>query len=239
MLRVVIADDEPLALDLLAALFDEVPGAEIVARAGSGEEAVEAVAAHRPDLVMLDVEMPGCGGLQAAFDLGGANRPEIVFVTAHDRFAVDAFDLNAADYLLKPVRLHRLRQAVDRVRRRRQAPAAPSAPEPFLWAPTREGRARVPESAIRWIEQQKDHALLHTAARSYMIRTTMGELERSLRDPELVRVHRSAIVRLGAVAAVRRSRKAVLLALDDGRLAPVGPSYAAETLRRLAVRTRP
>ncbi|HYE43884.1 MAG TPA: LytTR family DNA-binding domain-containing protein, partial [Caulobacteraceae bacterium] len=162
--------------------------------------------------------------------------PEIVFVTAHDRFAVDAFDLNAADYLLKPVRLHRLRQAVEKVRRRRQAPTgSPAVSEPFLWAPTREGRARVAEASIRWIEAEKDHALLHTPARSYMVRTTMGELARALRDPDLVRVHRSAIVRLGAVASVKRRRKAISLVLDDGRIVPVGPSYAAETLRRLSL----
>ncbi|HYE42751.1 MAG TPA: response regulator, partial [Caulobacteraceae bacterium] len=74
-LRAVIADDEPLALDLIEALMAEVAGVEIVARAGSGEEAVKAVAVHAPDLLLLDVEMPGCGGLQAAFELGGANRP--------------------------------------------------------------------------------------------------------------------------------------------------------------------
>lgn len=235
MLRVVIVDDEPLALELLQALFDDVPGVRVVGRAGAADDALRLARELDPDLVVLDVEMPGGSGLQAAVALRGA-RPQVVFVTAHDRFAVDAFEVDAADYLLKPVRLARVSQAVERVRARlaaaTPAPAEPPAGAEF-WASTRTGLTRVPERAIRWIEAQKDHVLLHTPERAYLVRTTMAGVATRLTDPDLQRVHRSAFVRMSAVTAVRRSRRALSLTLEGGRTVAVGPSYAEGVKRRL------
>src|SRR5688572_33193144 len=103
-LRVLLVDDEPLALDRLVALFRQLPDVEVVGTAGDGKEAAEAIATLRPDLVMLDVQMPEKSGLAVAADMAMEERPEIVFVTAFEQFAPDAFEVDATDYLLKPVR---------------------------------------------------------------------------------------------------------------------------------------
>ena len=118
-LRVLLVDDEALALERLEALFDDIDGTEVVGTALDGREALEKIEALTPDLVMLDIQMPGKSGLRVAADLPAEKRPEIVFATAFERYAPDAFDVEAADYLLKPVRFDRLRQAVERAKRRK------------------------------------------------------------------------------------------------------------------------
>ena len=118
-MRVLLVDDEALALDRLRTFFDNIDGVEVVGQAQDGDEALAEIARLTPDLVILDVQMPGKNGLRAAAELDIEPRPELVFVTAHEHYAPDAFDVDAADYLLKPVRFDRLRQAVDRARRRR------------------------------------------------------------------------------------------------------------------------
>jgi DNA-binding LytR/AlgR family response regulator len=158
----------------------------------------------------------------------------MIFLTAHAHHAVEAFELDAADYLLKPVRLERLRQALDRARRQRASRTPASGEEQEFWAPGRKGMVRVPVGAVRWIEAAKDHVFLHTEAQTHMLRTTMAALENKLEGSGLERVHRSIFVRLGAVKEIRRSRKALNLMLDDGVLVPVGPNYVAAVSARLA-----
>jgi DNA-binding LytR/AlgR family response regulator len=241
--RVLIVDDEQLALDRLRALFADIDGIEVVGEARDGNTALERVSQLAPDMVVFDIQMPGRSGLAAAADLGAVDRPEIVFVTAHEQYAADAFDVDAADYLLKPVRLDRLRQAVNRARRRRdlrtQASHAGRLAEEVqtlragrsavaddgFWVPERDGQRRVPIAAIRWIEAARDYVLLHTDTRSHMLRATMGALEERLAGGPLVRVHRSAFVRPDNVAEVRRVNRSVTLVLADGANVQVGPSY--------------
>ena len=119
-MRVLLVDDEALALDRLRTFFENIEGVEVVGQAQDGDEALTEIARLTPDLVILDVQMPGKNGLRAAAELDIDPRPELVFVTAHEHYAPDAFDVDAADYLLKPVRFDRLRQAVDRARRGRR-----------------------------------------------------------------------------------------------------------------------
>ncbi len=245
-MRVLIVDDEPLALDRLEVLFGDIAGVELVGRASDGQEAIEAVARLLPDLVLLDVEMPGRNGLRTAHELAEP-RPELIFVTAHEHYAPDAFEVDAADYLLKPVRFDRLRQAVERARRRRalrddagRASAladevatlrsAGNGNEPGLeadgfWVPERNGQRRVAIDQINWIEAAKDYVLLHTPTRSHMVRMTMGALEARLSATRLMRVHRSAFVRPDRVAEVRRQGRNVCLVLADGAQVQVGPNY--------------
>jgi two-component system response regulator LytT len=128
-LRTVVVDDEQLAREELCFLLDQIPGVEVVAQAGDGPEALNVIAEHAPDLVMLDVQMPGLTGFEVARRLlQGAVDSHLVFVTAYDRHAIEAFEVNAVDYLLKPVEAVRLATAVDRVRKRvlsdRPEPAA-------------------------------------------------------------------------------------------------------------------
>jgi DNA-binding LytR/AlgR family response regulator len=245
-MRVLLVDDETLALDRLGALLTDVEGAEVVGTATSGDEALSQIVSLKPDLVILDIQMPGRNGLRTAAEIDLDPRPEIVFVTAHEHYAPDAFDVDAADYLLKPVRFDRLRQAVERARRRRvlreqaeragvleeqvqtlRSGAAESRDEAGFWVPERQGQRRVHLDTINWIEAARDYVLLHTDMRSHMLRITMSALEEKLAGSALLRVHRSAFVRPDRVSEVRRENRSVTLVLADGSQVPVGPSYLA------------
>ena len=254
-MRVLLVDDEPLALDRLRFAFGDIAGAEVVGAARDGQEAGEMITALQPDLVILDVQMPGKTGLAVAAALPEERRPEIVFVTAFEHYGPDAFEVEAADYLLKPVRFDRLKQAVERARRRRaerealgrsavletEVAALKGAQPPVddgwwneIWTPGRHGMVRVPVDDIEWIEAARDYVLLHTRTRSHILRATMGALEKRLDPARLMRVHRSAFVRLEAVQEVQRPGKGTMnLVLRDGAVVQVGPNYSAAVLRAL------
>jgi DNA-binding LytR/AlgR family response regulator len=246
-LKVLLVDDEPAALERLAALFDQIPDTELVGVARNGREAAQAIADLTPDLVMLDIQMPELSGLALASALPAEHRPEIVFVTAFEVYAADAFAVEAADYLLKPVRFDRLRQAVERARRRRtlqrafeqhEAAAAPVRENDLdgIWVATRHGHVRVAVSEIDWIEAAKDYVLLHTATRSHIHRITMSALEQGLDPNKMIRVHRSAFVSPDRVEAVNRLGKGLIaLVLRDGVAVPVGPTYVKAVQARLGL----
>ena len=233
-MRVVVADDEPLARDLLRALLAEVPDVEVVGEAGDGVETVEKVTTLKPDLLILDIEMPGRDGMAAAELVRGqeAGRPGVIFATAHGDRAVDAFDLDAVDYLMKPIRRERLAEALERVRRRLAAADAEGSGDTDLtvdavWVSTRHGQVRAPLSEISHVLAAKDHVFLHLNGRAFMVRMTMGRAEALTGPHGLVRVHRSVLVRPERIAALTHVGKAVRLRLDDGTDLPVGPAYRA------------
>jgi two-component system LytT family response regulator len=254
-MKVLLVDDEALALDRLRVFCDDIDGIEVVGEAHDGDEALARIEALRPDLVILDIQMPGRNGLRTAADIRVEPRPELVFVTAHEHYAPDAFDLEAADYILKPVRFDRLRLATDRARRRRQlreaaaragmleaemeslrAGASASAGDPEIWVPERDGQRRVLIETIDWVEAARDYVLLHTELRSHMLRITMAALEEKLAGTPLIRVHRSAFVRPSKVAEIRRAQRSTMLLLNDGTSVQVGPSYVAAVEAALGVR---
>ena len=244
-MRVLIVDDEPLALERLRACLEGTPGVELVGSASDGDEAQQRIAELKPDLVLLDIQMPGRSGIAVMRALaGGQFRPEIVFVTAFTDFALDAFDLEAADYILKPVRFDRVQEAIRRARRRLHAASHPEvsletagttaaasgarAYDDAFWIKQRDGFLRVDVAQIRRVEAARDYALLHTASRTHIMRSTMGELERRLDPAQLVRVHRSAFVRVDLVRRVERNgRNLMRLHTEDGAMVEVGASYAA------------
>jgi len=240
-LRVVVADDEPLALERLLFAFRDIPDTEVVGTATNGIEAGEKIAQLRPDVAILDIQMPGRTGLGVAALIPAEQRPDIIFLTAFDQHAIDAFEVEAADYILKPLRLDRLRQAIERVRRRRlhrptglAVDAAPASGDDCFWVQERSGMVRVAWADIEWIEAAKDYVLLHTASRSYILRATMNAIEERVEPARLLRVHRSNFVRPGAVRAIQYSPSgAAVLVLNDGAAVPVGPSYTPDVLRRL------
>ncbi|PIB94570.1 DNA-binding response regulator [Caulobacter sp. FWC2] len=246
-MKVLLVDDEPAALERLTALFDQIPDTELVGVARNGREAAEAIADLSPDLVMLDIQMPELSGLALASELPAERRPEIVFVTAFEVYAADAFAVEAADYLLKPVRFDRLRQAVERARRRHtlqkvfeqaEAATAPVRENDLdgIWVATRHGHVRVAVSEIDWIEAAKDYVLLHTATRSHIHRITMSALEQGLDPNRMIRVHRSAFVSPDRVEAVNRLGKGLIaLVLRDGVAVPVGPTYVKVVQARLGL----
>lgn len=253
-MRVLLVDDEALALDRLRTLFADIDDVEVVGQASDGDMALEQIAALHPDLVILDIQMPGRNGLRTAAALEPEKRPEIIFVTAHEHYAPDAFEVDAADYLLKPVRFDRLRQAVNRARRRGElrqqaeqngrlmeevetlrAKGGGRSDDSGFWVPERHGHRWVPIEVIGWIEAARDYVLLHTETRSHMLRATMAALEEKLAGTGLVRVHRSAFVRPEKVAEIRRANRSLTLVLDDGAHVQVGPSYIDTLTEKLGL----
>jgi DNA-binding LytR/AlgR family response regulator len=249
LLKVLLVDDEPLALRRLTTLFGDLDDVTVVGTAATGREAEQQITALAPDLVMLDISMPQKSGLRVATDLPPEARPEIIFVTAFEQYAPDAFEVDAADYLLKPVRFDRLRQAIERARRRRAMRDAvqrvsalddgtEEAPANDIWVQVQGGQLRLPIEHIEWIEAAKDYVMLHTSTRSYMHRISMAALELLLDRSDLMRVHRSTFVRMALVSKVQRLGKGLIaLEMRDGAIVSVGPSYVKAVLARLGLNT--
>lgn len=229
-LRAFVVDDEPLAVDRIRQALEGVPGVEVTGWAHDAAAATEALRATAPDLLLLDIEMPGASGLDLARTLG-EDGPEVVFVTAFQDHAASAFDLAAVDYVVKPFEPDRLRAAVWRARRRRAAPVppAPRAFLPCIWAPTRSGLVRVPVCDIEWVEAAGDYVLVHTQTQSHLLRGPLSALAERLDPARIVRTHRSALVQLDAVREVRRTRWGRWnLVLQSGSIVPVGELYQAQ-----------
>ena len=214
-LRVLIVDDEPLARQSIRRHLQPHTDIEVIGECGNGRAAVEAILAQRPDLVFLDVQMPEMDGFQVIERVGAARMPEVIFATAWDRYALQAFDASAVDYLLKPFRKERFDRALERARRRIAQGAGENLPERLLAALTARTsyleRIPVVESGriifvsaddIEWIESAGNYVRVHTGKRSYEIRETLSHLEGKLDPKHFVRVHRSTIVNARRVREV-------------------------------------
>ena len=245
-LKVLIADDEPLAAERLQMMLARLPGVHLVGTAHDGESAVRMAEALVPDLVLLDIAMPGLDGIEVARALSRqSNSPAVVFVTAFDQFAVAAFDVAAIDYLMKPVEGQRLSRAIDRARAyieslgEEPAPAIAVPPSPWLeefWASDLSGLVRIASRDIDRVTAERDYMRLHVGKRSWLIHHSMTALEEGL-DPELfVRLHRSAIVRRDFIVGFSRNPSGRWIArLADGSEQPVGRLYA-DQVRQIAGR---
>jgi len=239
-IRVLLVDDEQLAIDRLNDLLRNLEDVSVVGSASSAADAHERIAELAPDLVFLDIQMPGGNGMALAADLPRDRRPEIIFVTAFEHFAPDAFEVDATDYLLKPVRFDRLRSSIARAKRRIALSRPPEDGQPqyadAIWVAVRGGQIRLNVSEIDWIEAAKDYVMLHTGTRSYLHRAQMSALELQLDPSELMRVHRSSFVRLSLVDGVERpGRGSLSLLLRDGAVIQVGPSYVKQVMDRLGL----
>jgi two-component system, LytTR family, response regulator AlgR len=231
-LRTLLVDDEPLAIERLQILCARVPGLQLVGTATEGEAALRLVEALQPELLLLDIAMPGLDGIGVARALEGqAQRPAVIFVTAFDQFAVAAFDVAAVDYLLKPVSPDRLERAVARVRAQLgegsvKAPSSPWTTE--FWVPHRAEIVRVPASDIDLIEAERDYMRLHVGPRSYLLHQTITELERRLDPSVFIRLHRSTIARRDRIAGLKHDGCGAWTAeFADGRSLRIGRTYLA------------
>jgi len=243
-LRLLIADDEPLARDLVRRYVASQPGLEIVAECGTGDELADALGHARPDLMLLDIRMPGRDVFGVLEHAASASRPlpPVIFATAFDGYAVRAFDLNAIDYLVKPYTAERFAEAIRRVRSRQAADRTNdrlarvirdlgSHPDRLL---VPDGRKMVPLAIadIVWIKAEDDYARVFAGGRSYLVSRTLKELEVRLDPARFVRIHRSAIVHtphIREVATAGGSRYRVRL--SDGTDVLVSRQRAPE-LRR-------
>lgn len=209
--RALIVDDEQPARERLRRLLQEHPSIEVVGEAEDGPQALERILELRPDLVLLDIQMPGCSGLEVAASLRSP-RPKIVFCTAYDQHAVDAFELHAVDYLLKPATRARLAQAVERVLERvaaegeeaaidRAGGAAGEPPTRFL-AKRGARYCVVPRGEVLCFISEGGLTMLQTAKHHYWMEPTLADLEQRLDPRAFFRISRAAIVNLDAVAEV-------------------------------------
>ena len=258
-LRTVVADDEPLALRLLCASLDVCGGVDVLRRCKNGREVLTAVHELEPELLVLDVEMPGMNGFDAVRAMQADTLPLVIFVSAFSKYAVDAFEVNAVDYVLKPIDDHRLARALKRVRERRGVAADNNRIE-------NKGRvvkammdidnenARVGWHAddrialrdgshlelldygeIVWVDAAGDYMCLHDLRdRTHVIRSTMNDLLTKLNDPRFARVHRSTVVNLERIESADSLAKGEYrLGMQGGSLVKVSRNYSASVRRYL------
>ena len=215
-LATLIVDDEPLARRRLRQLLHDEARVHVVGECEDGPSAIAAVGRLRPDLVFLDVQMPGMDGFDVIAELGAAACPAIVFVTAFDRYAVKAFDVHAVDYLLKPFSRKRLQLALDRVCAAAKDDAALmrklasllsdlQASRPLMRFVVKDGERVyfVRAEAVDWLEAVGHYVCLHAGGATHTIRDTLTRLEKRLDAEKFVRVHRSAIVNLDRIQELR------------------------------------
>ncbi|MEJ7687443.1 MAG: LytTR family DNA-binding domain-containing protein [Variovorax sp.] len=210
LLRTLIVDDEALARSRLRTLLADChsPAAEVIAEAAHGEGARQLMAATRFDLVLLDIHMPGMDGIELARSMGASpDAPAIVFVTAHAAHAVTAFELEAIDYLTKPVRAERLQQALQKAERylkeRRGAAPAADAPQDVLLIQDRGRTERVPIAEVLYLKSEFKYLTVRTAARSHIYDGSLAEFEDRF-AARFVRVHRNALVARAAIRALEK-----------------------------------
>lgn len=213
-MRVVIVDDEPLARERLKRLLQEFPGYEVVGEAGDGEKALDVIDDEEPDLVLLDIRMGGMDGLQVARQLSELDvPPAVIFTTAYSEHALSAFDAAAQAYLLKPIRLDKLKEALMRVRKptRAHKPAAAAQGDggkpkrEFVLATTRDGLVRVPaEDIVYFLADQKYTTVCHLHG-EVLIEESLKTLEQDF-APWFLRIHRKALVATRFIAGLERDR---------------------------------
>ena len=221
-MRVLIVDDEPLARMRLATLLGECEGAELAGSVGDGEAALAALGELQPDLLLLDINMPGLDGMALAARLAGRTRPQVVFCTAYENHALHAFELDAVDYLLKPVRLERLREALQRARKRlAEAPRAAA----WLHARVRDEQVRVALSEVICLLAEEKYVCVRHAGGELLIDESLRQLEEAYPE-QLIRLHRNCLVPPARLLGLKN--------LPDGRVLArlAGTDFSPEVSRR-------
>lgn len=206
MMRVLIVDDEAPARDKLRRWLGEQPDIAIAGEAADGLAAAAAIAELSPDVVFLDIQMPGLSGLEVAAQLEPGTAPRVVFVTAFDEHAIKAFELNATDYLLKPYDKDRLRKTLERLRGADTAGNAvhvarsQTGSSERLLVPRKEGGLQLIEAAaILWLEADDNYVHVHTSSAKYLLRRTLTDLLAQLGEQRFTRIHKSAAVNLAEI----------------------------------------
>jgi two-component system LytT family response regulator len=229
-IRALIVDDEPLARRGIRQLLAPYRDVVVVGECRNGRETVRALAEARPDLVFLDVAMPGLDGFGAIRVHGAERMPLTVFVTAHDEFAVRAFEAEALDYLVKPLSEARFRttmtRVLDRLATRARTPIA---------VPAGRGTLMLDPDEIDWIVARDDYAEIHAGPKTYRVRTTLGALGSRLDAARFVRVHRCAIVHVGQVRELKAGRGGAetVVRLRDGTELPVSRRRLSQVKSRI------
>ena len=227
-LTTLIVDDEPLALARMELICAGMPSLQVIGTARDGAAALAAITKLAPELVLLDMTMPELDGLAVARALIKRDQaPAVVFVTAHENFAVEAFDLDAVDYVLKPATPERLERAVARAvaRRSTRVRGEPQWLTEF-WVPYRSELLRIAATDVERIDAERDYVRLHVGGRSYLLLQTVSGLEARLDPDRFIRLHRSTILRRDRITGLRHDGLGVWSAeLDDATMVRIGRTY--------------
>lgn len=250
---VLIVEDEPLARRRLARMVAGMKGVTLVGEAGDANAAYQMVGALNPDILLLDIQMPGASGFDLVERLG-ASAPAVVFVTAFDHHALRAFNARAADYVTKPVSAGRLAAAIDRaialsradrgdervaeltetVAALRSALREQERPSIDFWVKTKNDHLRIPANSIAWIRAEGDYVRIHANGDSHLFHESLASLDRRLDAREFTRIHRSTIIRLNRVSRVRTAAfGALIVVLDDDSEMRVGRTYMSKVRKML------
>ena len=230
-LRTLIVDDEPLAIERMQVLCAEISHLQVIGTASDGESALRLSKKLNPDLLLLDMTMPGKDGLQVAAEAGKMDAPPaVIFVTAHENFAVEAFDLEAIDYVLKPVATERLERAIERALARKARRAGQAAGDSDwlgeFWVPHRSELLRIDASEVYRIDAERDYVRLHVGETSYLLLQTIAGLEEKLDPDKFIRIHRSTILRRDFITGLKHEGLGVWCAeLADGKELRIGRTY--------------
>jgi len=227
-LRTLIVDDEPLAVERMQVICAKIDDLAVVGTASDGAQALRLVEALSPDLLLLDMTMPETDGLSVARALSKQDSPPaVVFVTAHDNYAVEAFDLDAVDYVLKPVKPERLERAIQRaLARRSDGERGDSRWLEELWIPHRSELIRIDTAEVSRIDAERDYVRLHVSDRSYLLLQTIAGLEQRLDPSRFIRIHRSTILRKDCIKGLRHDGLGVWSAeMEDGEALRIGRTY--------------
>jgi two-component system LytT family response regulator len=250
--RVLVVDDEAPARRLACSLLTRMDDVEVIGDAASGQAAVEAIRRLRPDIVVLDVQMPGLDGFDVIGAVGAANMPIVVFVTAYERYAIKAFDVSAVDYLMKPFDDERFRTAIERAVTRVRGGRSPELSARLEALLEQLARGRAPDHIalkvdgrhllidagdIDYVEVSDKVLRVHTAGQVYQVRETLNGIERRLHGPPFVRIHRSVIVNIGRVKEIQPWFQGdYVLILHSGKRLMSGRGYR-DVVRRLLTRS--
>lgn len=252
-LKILVVDDEQIARRRLVRLLRAIDGVEICGEALDVASAVEAAVRLEPDLVLLDVQMPGGNGFDVIEQLGSRS-PPVIFVTAFDHHALRAFEIEAVDYVTKPVEPERLTTALRRARAAiaersreerigellatvetlRRSLRENQSPSRFFWVKTRGTQQRIAVETIDYVEAERDYVRLHAGGQSHLVSENLSAVETRLTAHGFLRIHRSTLVRRDAVAQLVQGRYgAWSLRLQDGTELRVGRTYGAAVRRAL------
>lgn len=235
-MRILIVDDEPPARRRMARLLSEIAGVEVVGEADSGDQALALVASRAPDVLLLDVRMPGLDGLELVARY--AQLPPVIFVTAHAEFAVRAFELDAIDYLLKPVRVERLAAALDRLSRRRDHSGVADVLSRLVDArrPERPRVVVIERNTVRFFDArtiaryraEEKYTLFHAEGAEHLTLEPLSGLEARLAPHGYLRVHRSELIDVSRVRSLHGDDGLYRVELDDGEVARVSRRRAGQ-----------
>lgn len=251
-IRALIVDDEPLARRGIRQLLAPYPDITVVGECRDGHDALRGLASLAPDLVFLDIQMPGLDGLAVIRKHGVERMPAIIFVTAHDEFAVRAFETQALDYLVKPLTEARFRAAMTRVRERMKVKDAIALADRLralldgeagggnrIAVPTATGQLLIDADEVDWIEAEDYYSGIHAGGKRFRIRESLSALEARLDPAQFTRIHRSAIVRLNRVRELKTGAESeAIVVLRNGTKLPVSRRRLAQLRSVLRPPTR-